>query len=83
MTEHRVAHRTARPNLDDFKPIGPPAGRDWILKGYGIFPCTCARCAPPTAVTNPVITDLDKPITVEAVAHEPVTETELEGAPHV
>ena len=31
---------------DDFKPIAPPGGRDWLTNGFGIYRCICERCAP-------------------------------------
>ena len=34
-------------NEGEFLPPIPAAGRDWLLKGFGICPCMCERCAPP------------------------------------
>jgi hypothetical protein len=42
---------------DDFKPRPPPAGRDWLLRGFGLPRCMCPRCLPPAEEPKAVIND--------------------------
>jgi hypothetical protein len=37
---------------DDFMPIPPAAGRDWLARGFGVRRCICARCLPKKAAPN-------------------------------